>query len=94
MQYAILPNIDIPKGVPLRLTIEWWFWTIASDVDNPTKPFIDSLQDKYWIDDKRIFKLDQEKAVVWAWSEYISFKIEEYPQAKTKKNLQRKNKKI
>lgn len=86
-QYLLynLPNMSIPLDTPLIISIERWFSNIWSDIDNPIKPLLDGLQDKYWINDKWIFKLIVEKCMVNVWSEYIKFIIDTFPEAKVKR---------
>lgn len=52
----ILKPIDIPEG-HLELTVTFGFSSKASDIDNPLKPFIDCLQQKYGFNDKNIKRL-------------------------------------
>lgn len=72
---AMLPNLIIPKDVPLGITITYWFATLASDIDNPSKPLLDILQKKYGIDDKRFFEKHEYKKVVWFGKEFIEIQI-------------------
>ena len=71
----ILPRIKVPEGF-LRLSIEFGFSSKASDIDNPLKPFIDCLQNKYGFDDKNIYELAIKKEVVKRGNEYIKFNLE------------------
>lgn len=73
----LLPVINGPLDGKLKLTIKWGFSSIASDIDNPLKPFIDCLQDKYDFDDKQIYELVVLKDVVKRGKEYIEFEIEQ-----------------
>lgn len=66
---------NIPDGVPLAVTIIRGFSNKASDIDNPLKPFLDCLQDKYGINDKNIYKLEIVKKIVPNGEEFIEFDI-------------------
>ena len=63
---------------PLTISIEFGFSNVASDIDNPLKPFLDILQKKYLFNDKDIFELIVNKKKVNKNSEYIAFKIQTY----------------
>jgi Holliday junction resolvase RusA-like endonuclease len=71
----LLPVIDVPED-KIKLTIEWGFSSIASDIDNPLKPFLDCLEDKYGFNDKMIYELIVRKNKVKRGNEYILFDIE------------------
>jgi len=71
----ILPNNKKELTGKLKLIIKFGFSSKASDIDNPLKPFIDCLQDKYDFDDKQIFELVVFKDVVKRGKEYIEFEI-------------------
>ena len=73
----LLPNITLPKG-EIEIYIEWGFSSKASDIDNPTKNFIDVLQKKYKFDDKNIYKAVLKKRIVSKGQEYIKFSFKEY----------------
>jgi len=73
----ILPNLDIPEG-KLSVFIQYGFSSIAADIDNPCKPFLDCLQKRYGFDDKRIFELRQVKTIVKKGNEFIKFEIKPY----------------
>ena len=71
----LLPNdLKIPSG-ELTVGIVWGFSSRASDVDNPTKPFIDVLQKKYGFNDKQIVNLILKKEYVKKGEEFIAFTI-------------------
>ena len=72
----ILPKLDVPTG-KLSLSIVVGFSSVASDVDNICKPFIDILQKKYSFDDKMIYKLNVEKTIVKKGCEFIEFTLKE-----------------
>jgi Holliday junction resolvase RusA-like endonuclease len=71
----ILPKASIPDG-NLKLSIVFGFSSKASDIDNPLKPFIDCLQNRYGFDDKNIYELNVKKEVVKRGCEYIEFDIQ------------------
>lgn len=71
----LLPKITI-GAAPYCLSIDFYFSSEASDIDNPLKPFIDVLQKKYGINDKQINKLIVEKFKVKKGSECICFRID------------------
>ena len=70
-----LPRLDLPEK-PLKITLEFGFSNKASDIDNPVKPFLDTLQEKYKFNDKDIYYLIVAKKIVEKGNEYIDFKIE------------------
>ena len=63
MMMIYLPTMEIPDG-KLSISIEYGFSSSGIDVDNPTKPFLDCMQDKYHINDSRIYELIQKKVIV------------------------------
>jgi len=76
LMLSLLSPLDIAKNKPLFLSINVWFSSKASDLDNVAKPFIDILQKRYWFDDKMIFEISMRKEIVAKWKEYIAFLIE------------------
>ena len=66
------------KGKRLRVKLEFGFSNKSSDVDNPTKPFLDILQKKYGFNDSQIYQLYITKTIVKKGKEYASFQIFEY----------------
>jgi Holliday junction resolvase RusA-like endonuclease len=76
----LLPRIDLPEP-PFCVFYEFGFSSIASDIDNPVKPFQDILQKKYKFDDKLIFEMHVVKKKVAKGKEYIKFKIEHLEQS-------------
>lgn len=70
----LLPHLKIPQA-PYRLEIEYGFSNKASDVDNPTKLWIDIMQRKYGFNDKDIYELYIVKKIVPKKQEYIKFEI-------------------
>jgi Holliday junction resolvase RusA-like endonuclease len=73
----ILPKMKIPEG-PLALKITFGFSNKGADIDNPTKPFIDVLQEAYCFNDKLIYKLDITKEIVEKGREFIDFELSPY----------------
>lgn len=77
----MLPAMKITKEMKLWLNVEYYFKTNASDIDNPTKPFLDILQKRYGFNDNQIWVLNIKKHV---WSEekieFELFEIQENPQ--------------
>ena len=71
----MLPKMEVPTG-DLSVTIYWGFSNIQSDVDNPTKMFVDILQKKYGFNDNRIMQLNLTKVIVEKGCEFIRFEIE------------------
>ena len=70
----LLPKMKIPEG-KLEIKITYGFSNKASDIDNPTKPFLDILQKKYGFDDKRIYKMTLDKVDVPKGEEFIEFEL-------------------
>lgn len=66
---------DFIEDAPYKLNIEYGFSNNASDIDNPTKPFLDILQKKYKINDKDIVELHLYKKKVKKGQEYIKFSL-------------------
>lgn len=71
----LLPKITLPPA-PYSIQLEFGMSNMASDIDNPVKPFLDCLQKKYGFNDKQIMKAVITKKVVPKGSEYIKFNIE------------------
>ena len=70
----LLPRIEKPLP-PFCLTVTFGLSNSGADIDNPTKPFLDALQDKYKINDKDIYELHLYKKLTLKGSEYIEFEI-------------------
>jgi Holliday junction resolvase RusA-like endonuclease len=72
----LLPKLDIPKDCKLRLDVVLGLSNKLSDIDNPLKPFIDCLQDKYeGFNDRDIYELSIKKEIVAKGKEFIDFKF-------------------
>lgn len=69
-----LPDFELPEE-PYELVITWGFSSVASDIDNPSKPFIDVLAAKYGFNDKRIFRLVIDKQIVKKGEDFICFEL-------------------
>ena len=64
------------KAIPLppcRLEITFYMSNMASDVDNPVKPWIDILQKKFGFNDRDIFELNLKKIKVKKGEEKIFY---------------------
>lgn len=72
----ILPNIKPPESNYLKVDIIFGFSSKLNDIDNCLKSFLDSLKDKYGIDDRYIYELNVKKEIVKKNDEFIKFKIE------------------
>lgn len=70
----LLKPLTIPEG-DLAIDVVYGFSNKQSDVDNPTKLFIDILQKKYGFNDSRVTKLNLTKEKVKKGSEFIEFQI-------------------
>ena len=73
--FLLLPKIKVGEG-KLGIDIEYGFSNSASDVDNPTKLFLDILSKKYGFNDSRIYELTLRKTIVKKGKEFISVYIE------------------
>lgn len=76
----LLPRINLPVA-PYRLELLFGVSNMASDFDNPVKPFVDILQKKYLFNDKQIMEALIKKTIVQKGREYIGFKITTYEAA-------------
>jgi len=74
---AKLPVIKLPP-TPYKVSFWFGFSTSLSDVDNPTKPTLDILCQKYNFSDRHVMELTLKKVMVKKGSEFFSFKIEHY----------------
>lgn len=70
----MLPKIEVPEG-KLKLTLRFGFSSVASDWDNPIKPFQDILQKKYGFNDKNIHHAVVSKELVPKGQEFIEFEL-------------------
>lgn len=70
-----LPELEI-SAHRLKISVWWGFSSKRSDIDNPTKPFLDILQKKYGFDDRDIYELNLKKIIVKKGEEFIKFDIE------------------
>ena len=71
---TILPPLKVSND-KLELEITFGLSSIAADIDNPLKCFIDCLQKKYGFDDKMIYRLIVNKDIVKRGKEYIEFNL-------------------
>lgn len=74
----LLPKLKIPEG-KLEVKITYGLSSRNSDIDNPTKPFLDILQKAYRFNDKNIYQLLLRKEDVKKGKEYVDFDIRSYP---------------
>ena len=73
---TILPPLKVSND-KLELVITFGLSSVAADIDNPLKCFIDCLQKKYGFDDKMIYRLIVNKSIVKRGKEFIEFEINE-----------------
>ena len=71
----ILPVLTLPDP-PFKVTYEFGFSNISSDLDNGVKQFQDILQKKYGFNDSLIYEMHLTKTVVKKGQEFIKFNIE------------------
>lgn len=71
----LLPKITLPPP-PYKVYITYGFSSKGSDIDNPTKMFLDILQKKYGFNDSLIYELILKKVIVAKKQEYVKFLIE------------------
>lgn len=74
---ALLPNIKIPDA-PYEIYLKFYFSNSGSDVDNPVKLAVDIMQKKYFFNDKLVYKITSEKALVKKGQECFEFMILPY----------------
>ncbi len=74
--FHLLSPQDIPEG-DLIVFMKFAFSSLASDLDNPVKPFLDILQKYYGFDDKRVVEMHLSKVKVKKGHEFIAFDIED-----------------
>lgn len=80
-QYETAVLLMLPKSAiiqaPIAIDIIFGFSSPLSDIDNPLKPFLDILQNKYGINDRDIFELNVKKELVKKGNEFIKYKFKE-----------------
>jgi Holliday junction resolvase RusA-like endonuclease len=76
-----LKPLELPEP-PFEVFIEFGFSNMASDTDNPVKPFVDILQKKYGFNDNKIHKYILLKKKVKKGEEYIKFSIKSFVDSK------------
>ena len=74
ISYLLPKKLDIPEG-DLEINITWGMSSSMSDIDNPTKPFLDILQKQYGFNDKQIFRLNLIKEKVKKGEDFIKCEI-------------------
>jgi len=73
----LLNNIKLKlPDPPFKVYITFGFSSKGSDIDNPTKMFLDILQKKYNFNDSLIYELILKKVIVNKKEEFIKFSIE------------------
>ena len=72
-----LKPMDVPEG-KLSISILYGMSNMQSDVDNPTKTFVDVLQKKYGFNDNKIYAMVLVKEKVAKGEEFIEFSLDEY----------------
>ena len=70
----ILPKIVVPPG-KLKLILEFGMANELSDIDNPVKQFLDTLQLRYWFNDRDIWELEVKKIKVKKGEDYVKFEF-------------------
>jgi Holliday junction resolvase RusA-like endonuclease len=71
----MLPKLLI-ENKPIKIDLEFYFSSVASDIDNPIKLILDIFQKKYKINDKQIYQLHIKKHIVKKGYECFKFKID------------------
>lgn len=69
-----LPALALPEG-RLAITLEFGVSNANFDWDNPIKPFVDVLQNRYQFNDNRIYQAQVKKTIVKKGEEFIDFEI-------------------
>lgn len=70
----LLPRLTLPLP-PYRIELTFGVSNMASDFDNPVKPFVDILQKKYGFNDKQIMEAVIIKELVKKGAGHIGFNI-------------------
>lgn len=74
-KYSKLPDtIKVPEG-PLKIDFEFGFSNPCSDIDNPVKPLLDIMQEKYKFDDRQVYQMTLQKTLVKKGQEFFKFQI-------------------
>lgn len=71
----LLPKLDIDFKNDLKIDLVFGFSNSGSDIDNPLKPLLDIMQDKYKFNDKQIVELHIKKEKVKKGNEFIKIRI-------------------
>lgn len=74
----ILPRLTVPEG-PLLIVLEFGVSNLASDFDNPVKPFVDVLQKRYGFNDSRITGAVIRKVKTDKGGEFVRFDLQAMP---------------
>jgi len=70
-------NVVIPEG-NLFIKFVFGFSNAAADLDNPIKPILDLLQQRFSFNDSRVYRIEVEKQIVKKGSEFVKFQINKY----------------
>ncbi|MAE21796.1 MAG: hypothetical protein CMK92_05130 [Pseudomonas sp.] len=73
-----LPDLNIPEDGPLRIRVLACFSSKLADLDNVLKPLLDTLQDRYGFNDRRVYRITAQKKIVPKGSETIIFAIDQW----------------
>ena len=84
MAWLLPRNLEIPEG-NLEIRYTWGVSNSGADVDNPCKPTTDVIASMYGFNDKRVYRVVQEKIIVPKGKEYIEFEIVQYKPLETAK---------
>ena len=71
----LLQKLDIDFKNELSIDLVFGFSNSGSDIDNPLKPLLDIMQDKYKFNDNQIIELHIKKEKVKKGSEFIKIRI-------------------
>lgn len=70
-----LKKEDINFNGKISITLEFGFSSKGSDLDNPVKPFLDILSQKFGFNDNQIYQLLLYKKIVKKGDEFIRYSI-------------------
>lgn len=73
--HMLLPSKLEALEAQIFVSLRWGFSSKGSDIDNPTKPTLDVLQQKYGFNDSTIYELHQKKMIVEKGKEFIDIAI-------------------
>lgn len=70
----LLNDFEVPEG-QLELYLKFGFSSAGSDIDNPLKPFVDCLQQRYGFNDNRIKRMVVDVEKVKKGKEFIEWNL-------------------